>query len=155
MKIRRATRDDEDLFVTIYKSAYSDMERYAYKKDREIKRYFRWLFKRDPEGLFFALNENNLPVAIIACDSTWFSSYEYTQVGEIHELAVMKNYQGRGIGRKLMITGEKYFIKKELKKAELWVGEENRRAIKFYLSLGYTPREKAWGDWIRMVKSLI
>ncbi len=154
MKIRRAERDDEEWFRRIYISAYSDMERYAYRKDREIRRYFRWLFKRDADGIFFALNKNKNPIGVIACDSTWFSAYEHCNVGEIHELAVMKEYKRKGVGKKLISVGEDYFRKKGLKRAELWVGENNRDAIEFYRSLGYSLKEKAWGEWLRMVKNL-
>ncbi len=154
MKIRRAKREDEEWFHLIYTSAYSGMERYAYRKDREIRRYFRWLFKRDRNGIYFALNENGSPIGVIACDSSWFSSYEHSNVGEIHELAVMKVYQKRGVGHKLISAGEEYLKARGLKKAELWVGEENIPAIRFYRSLGYVLKEKAWGEWLRMVKEL-
>jgi len=74
-------------------------------------------------------------------------------VGEIHEIVVLKEYKGRGIGKKLMEVAENYLKSKGYSIIELWVGEKNHVAKKFYEKLGYVAEEQ-YGIWIRMVKKL-
>ena len=46
-----------------------------------------------------------------------------------------------------------HFKKLGLKKAGLWVGEKNDRAIKFYEKYGFKPVRK-YNQWVRMEKNL-
>ncbi|EDY34177.1 hypothetical protein ABOONEI_2733 [Aciduliprofundum boonei T469] len=45
---------------------------------------------------------------------------------------------------------EKAMEKLKPSKIELWVGEKNENAIKFYENLGFKRKEKA-GKWVRMI----
>lgn len=151
LKIRKAKIDDLKAFVSIYKSAYQNMQEYAYRKERNIKYYFKWLFRRDREGLFVAEIDEK-PVGFVACDAYWHSFFDES-IGEIHEIVVAKEYKGRGIGKKLMEVAEEYLKSKGYKKIELWVGERNHTARKFYEKLGYKAGEK-FGKWVRMMKNI-
>ncbi len=151
MIIRRGKKEDIKHFVEIYQDAYEDLEEYAYTTRREIKNYYRWLMNRDPEGIFFA--ELSEPVGVIACDSNWFSPFEMKKVGEIHELAVKREFWGKGIGSKLLEKGIGYLREKNKDFAELWVGERNDRAKKFYEKHGFKEKGR-FGKWIRMFRKI-
>jgi len=153
--IRKAKTDDIDSFVKIYQKAYRGLEEYAYKTRKEIRRYFKWLRRRDPEGIFVATVSE--PVGFVACDTNWLSSFEGKEegekVGEIHELFVSPEWQKKGIATVLLFKALEYAREKGQEMAELWVGEKNYRARRFYKENGFKEEGK-WGHWIRMVKKL-
>lgn len=143
--IRKIGKNDIDKFIEIYESGYGKMDRYFYKNRKAIKKYFKWLIKRD--GFF--IMEGNEAISFIVCDSNWIGLYG--KVGEIHEIAVKKEWKKRGIGKMLVRIAENYLKAKGCNVFELWVGEKND-AIKFYKKLGYKEKEKI-GEWIRMEKA--
>jgi len=150
MEIRRAKKEEMGEILDAYMDAYSEMDKYCYKNRRDAKRYMKWLFKRDVDGIFVAV-ENNI-IAFVASDSLWHSFYE-GNVGEIHEMFVRREWRNRGIGRKIMEKAEEYLASKGNKVIELWVGKENEKARKFYAKIGYEERDVS-NEWIRMVKRL-
>jgi ribosomal protein S18 acetylase RimI-like enzyme len=149
--IRRVRRDDISSFVEVYISAYRGLEEYAYTRRREIRHYFKWLFARDKEG--FMVAEVTEPIAFVACDTNWISFFERKQVGEIHELFVMPDYRDKGVGKFLLEKALEYARERKRDLAELWVGEKNFKAIKFYQSFGFEESGK-WGKWMRMIRKL-
>jgi len=134
--------------IRIYTSAYQDFPEYAYPNRREAKRYLKWLFKGDPQGLFVA-EWGGKTVGFIAVHSKWYDWQEYL-VGEIHELAVDEGYQGKRIGKALIQEAVAYLKSKGRKRITLWVGEGNERAIKVYEKLGFIKLYR-WGIWMRMI----
>jgi len=151
VRIRNATKENRKSFVKIYSEAYSNLEEYAYRSNKETKRYFNWLFQRDPDGFFVA--EIGEPVGFIACDANWFSFEGDGDSGEIHELFVKPEYQRRGIGKNLLLHGIKYLENMGKKRVGLWVGIKNTVAIDFYRKMGFKKGE-CWGKWLRMVLRL-
>jgi len=150
--IVRADEGDEDSFVELYLLSYRNLEEYAYRTKKEVRSYFRWLLRRDPEGIFkYLLNDE--PVGFISCDSNWISYFEERNVGEIHEIFVHPEQRGKGIGRELVKKGIQHFRNRGLDTCELWVGERNEGAKKFYRSLGFRE-QGSWGKWIRMIKKI-
>ncbi len=149
-KIKVADKEDVEKFVEGYVCAYKDLEDYKYRTRREVKNYFKWLFKRDPEGIFI-MEEDGKLVGIVACDSNWVT--EKGRVLEIHELFVLPEYRGTGAGEKLLDIALGYAKKKGLKKVMLWVGKGNERAIRFYKKEGFKIVGEQ-GKWLRMEKSL-
>jgi mycothiol synthase len=58
-------------------------------------------------------------------------------LGEIYVLAVNPDYKGQGIGRDLTITGLNYLKYQGLNNVMLYVGVENKPALKLYKSLSF------------------
>jgi mycothiol synthase len=58
-------------------------------------------------------------------------------LGEIYVLAVNPDYKGQGVGRDLTITGLNYLKYQGLNNVMLYVGVENKPALKLYKSLGF------------------
>ncbi|MDI6690031.1 MAG: GNAT family N-acetyltransferase [Actinomycetota bacterium] len=134
--------------IRTYISAYQDFPEYAYPNRREVKRYLKWLFKGDPQGFFMAIWDSKT-VGFIAVHSKWYD-WQEDLVGEIHELAVDKRYQGKGIGKALIQEVVEYLKSKGRKRITLWVGGRNERAIKVYEKLGFMKLYR-WGIWLRMI----
>jgi len=153
--IRRAGREDEKAFVRIYKAAYVGLEEYAYRKRKDIRWYFRWLLRRDPEGFFVAEDsaQKGSPIGFIGCDANWISPFEGKPVDEIHELIVHPNWMGKGVGKRLLLKGLEYGKSRGEEIAELWVGYTNFKAKMFYFKMGFEERERI-GRWVRMIKNL-
>jgi len=124
VEIRKAERTDIDEFVKIYTESYRGLENYAYTRKRDIKNYFKWLLSRDKDGVMVAVIENKA-VGFVACDTNWFSIFERKMVGEIHEIFVLPEYRGRGIGTKLLEKSLEYSLEKKRKVAVV-VGGKNK-----------------------------
>ncbi len=138
--------------VELYMRAYRGLEVYAYKGKEDVSSYIDWLEKRDRGGIFLAFKDDRL-VGFIASDAKWFSKREGKVVGAIHELVVDETYRRKGVATLLMNEAIDYFRKRGLDMAELWVGDENETARKFYKKFGFRESGR-YNYWIRMVRSL-
>jgi len=152
LKIERVKKEELPRLVEIYLKAYEGLEEYAYTHPEDVKSYLNWLWNRDSEGFFVAKVGDKI-VGFVAGDANWFSKREKKQVGAIHEIVVLPEYQGQGIGKALMEKVLSYFKEKGLDTAELWVGDENERAHEFYKRLGFQS-DGRYNYWIRMTKRL-
>jgi mycothiol synthase len=135
--------------VALYRQAYRGLEEYAYRTDREVAEYLRWLYKRDPQGFLVARLDGEL-VGFIATDARWVD-YSGERIGEIHELAVDGRVQGRGIGKALCLAGLDALRSRGHRRFGLWVGEQNTRAQRLYEKLGF-KKIGQWGIWVRMIR---
>ena len=151
-KIERAKEEDLEELAKVYLEGYRGLEEYSYTHPEDVRAYMRWLWRRDPEGVFVAKVDGRI-VGFVAGDANWFSKREHKKVGAIHEIVILPEYQGMGIGHALMEKILDYFRNKGLHIAELWVGDENHRAIEFYRNFGF--REKGqYNYWVRMTLDL-
>lgn len=152
MEIRKVKRDDVESFVNAYIESYRGLENYAYRSRRFVKGYFKWLLSRDSQG-FIVAELDGRAVGFVACDANWISFFELKKVGEIHEIFVLPEYRGRGVASKLLDSALKYTKERGRDLAELWVGETNEQAKRFYEFKGFKAVGKVW-KWVRMIKEL-
>ena len=61
----------------------------------------------------------------------------------IEDIVVAETYRGKGIGRSLMVTAQKWAKDQEAPTLGLWVWSGNNRAISFYEDLGFTITRQA------------
>lgn len=66
------------------------------------------------------------------------------KIGQIRFMAVSNNYQGKGLGKKIITYLEEKAGQLELQSIELQAREN---AVKFYESCGYTIKEKSFLLW--------
>jgi mycothiol synthase len=132
----------------VYLSAYEDYPQYSYHSPKKVKRYLKWLYKGDPKGFFVAFHKERV-VGFLSAHASWEDFFE-GEVGEIHELAVDKKFQGKGVGKMLIQKALAYLKESGQERVGLWVGEENKRAKKFYQKMGFVS-ERKWGKWERML----
>ncbi len=152
-KIKRLSIEDFNTqlkdIIEVYHNAYIEMPVYAYQKRHDIKGYLKWLYKVDPDGFFVAVLNNKIVGFIAVCQNWWdYVLNEY--IGEVHELAVEKDYQNSGIGSLLFETATD-LLRQTHNTIGLWVGEKNQRAITFYKKRGFEVSRKV-GKWLKMIK---
>tara|TARA_Y100000310_G_C20666335_1_gene807691 strand:+ start:1455 stop:1901 length:447 start_codon:yes stop_codon:yes gene_type:complete len=129
--IREANEEDISKIIDVETS--SDYKFRKYKKIDEKVR--KWWFKEIKNNLkkgwkYFILIEKNKYLAYTAIELK-------TRVGDIGYLAVIKKYQGKGLGKKLMKHLEKYARKNNIKMLKLEVDNKNISAIVLYSKLNY------------------
>ena len=151
-KIERAREEDLEDLVKVYLEGYRGLEEYSYTHPMDVRAYMNWLRRRDKEGMFVARAGGRI-IGFVAGDANWFSKREHRRVGAVHEIVVLPEYRGMGIGHALMDRVLNYFREKGLHLVELWVGDENYRAIEFYRNLGFKEKGR-YNYWVRMTLSL-
>jgi ribosomal protein S18 acetylase RimI-like enzyme len=84
----------------------------------------------------------------IVCVAIYGHESEKGAIVWIREIAVRPEFQGQGIGRKLLLQGLKYGIEHGAKRAFLAADEYNHNAIKLYQSVGFVPKDGPQIDMI-------
>lgn len=154
IKIERLEKLDQETLerlIEIYMRGYEGMREYGGEGESYAKRYLRWCWNKARDGFFVAKVGGEI-AGFIVCDNDWFSRYEDRVVGAIHEFVVDRKYQGHGIGHRLMEKCLEY-LSRHNDRIELWVGEKNEGAMRFYEEYGFRKVGHS-GIWVRMVKDL-
>ena len=152
VSIEKANSESIEELARIYLEGYKGLEEYAYTHIEDVLAYLNWLFRRDVAGIFVAILDGK-KVGFIASDGNWFSKREGKVVGAIHELVVLPEYRGMGVGKKLLKRAIQYFKERGLDTVELWVGDKNSWALEFYKKHGFVEKDR-FNYWIRMTKAL-
>ena len=100
------------------------------------------LLIRNPQTCFVALK--GIKIISAVCGS-WDG-----RRGFVHHLAVLPEYQGKGIGREMMAEVERRFNAAGIVKMTFLVEQDNLEVVAFYRKLGYEVRE----DLIALSKTL-
>ncbi len=90
------------------------------------------------EGGMMILTYDNEPIGIIRASE---DDYEGESAMNIGPLAILPEYQGKGLGRELLRATVDFAYKKFYKKIVLCVNAENERAKDLYLKEGFTQVE--------------
>lgn len=111
-----------------------------FNKESFKKLYRIWvdnsLNKKFADKLFYTLQENTV---------TGFVTLKKEGItAKIGLIAVHPNFQGKGIGRKLISDCESYCIKNGVEQLLIPTQQENLNACNFYLKLGYSVQEKIY-----------
>ncbi|HRX92425.1 MAG TPA: GNAT family N-acetyltransferase [Candidatus Izemoplasmatales bacterium] len=108
--------------------------------------------REHPENTYVALVGNKI---VGFCSYMKSRDEDLADAGEIVAIYVLKEYQGQGIGKKLMDVC--YRELKEYPRLSLWVLGSNDKAIRFYSSQGFAKDGKTKTIYdreaIRMVKN--
>ncbi|NJE29768.1 GNAT family N-acetyltransferase [Thermococcus sp. 18S1] len=154
VKIERLPKLDQETLerlIEIYMRGYEGMREYGGEGESYAKRYLRWCWNKAKDGFFIAKIGDEI-AGFIVCDADWYSKYEGRTVGAVHEFVLDKKFQGHGIGHMLMEKCLRYLAERT-DRVELWVGEKNEGAIRFYENYGFKKVGQS-GIWVRMVKDL-
>ena len=108
-----------------------------------------------PTSLIFLAFEQAKPVGI-AVFFLGFSTFAARPLVNIHDLAVLPEYRGRGIGRRLLEAVEQNARKLGCCKVTLEVGQDNHLAKGLYRSVGFAEMmsAEAAGAAVFMTKKL-
>jgi mycothiol synthase len=104
-------------------------------RDVELREREPWF---DPDGFFIAERDH----AMVAFHWTKIHTAEQAgdgaPIGEVYVVGVDPDAHGGGIGRAITAAGLNYLRDRGLKRAMLYVDEDNTAAIRVYSSLGFT-----------------
>lgn len=103
--------------------------------------------KKQPTTLIFLAYLNDEAVGIAVC-FVGFSTFAARPLINIHDLAVLPNHRGRGVGRLLLASVEGRAREMDCSKVTLEVLENNRRAMEVYHAAGFaqaTYQDEAGG----------
>ena len=91
----------------------------------------------DPDG--FLLRDEVIDGSLRLAGFCWTKVHRdhNPPLGEIYVVAVDPDFQGRGLGRRLVLAGLDYLSSLGLGMAMLYVDAANRSAIKLYIDLGF------------------
>jgi ribosomal protein S18 acetylase RimI-like enzyme len=141
-----------DEVAKLYLKSYKNLEEYSYTHEEDVKVYINWLLRRDVAGLFVVKDGDKI-VGFMAIDGNWYSKKYNKVVGAIHEIFVDPDYFDKGVGSMLMEKAIEYFKQRNLDLIELWVGDKNEKAMKFYEKFGFR-KDGQYNFWVRMVKDI-
>ena len=103
--------------------------------------YYTRLGGFSPEKLIFVCHEEKI-VGYCWVEIVPSVDNDSEQEGIIHMLGADPDYQGKGIGRKALMAGLAYLMKKCVKTASLSVDSKNRSACNLYRSIGFERRAR-------------
>lgn len=119
----------DELFFEEYKLIYNECF-YEMRKSLDIKPYnflSDYIQIHDKTKDIFLLIDKDRLVGSVACYGN-----------EIDDLFVAKKYQGRGIGRQLLLWGMRYIRSKNNLPILLHVAAWNKKTVQLYESVGFT-----------------
>jgi len=106
-------------------------------KKRVVKKFYeKWLlnsFKDEKNHRLLVATLNKQIVGFLDCKVLKINK---RKIGIIDLIAVDKHYQGKGVGKSLLLTGFNYFQKRKIKEVYAETEEDNLSAQKLYESLG-------------------
>lgn len=106
------------------------------------------LLRADAETVFVAEEAGKL---IAFCCGQLLKSICYSVFyAEITEVYVEETKQGQGIGKALMSFAEEWYRQRNIHDFQLFTGEDNFKAQKFYENIGYRKSEEVFyrkRDW--------
>jgi len=91
----------------------------------------------DPTALVLLALVDGSPVGIAVC-FFGFSTFRAQPLLNIHDLAVLPDWRGKGIGKALLAAAEERARKRGCCKLTLEVQETNRRALALYETFGFS-----------------
>jgi len=103
--------------------------------------FFEWLDGEDKlQNSAVLVYKMDSKIVGISCTATYAHDSEKGTVLWVRMMAVHPNFQGYGIGTKLLLQTLQYGVEHGAKRAFLHADTENASAIKIYLKAGFHPR---------------
>ncbi len=107
-----------------------------YYKHYDSRKMIKKKIEADPESIIIIENKEKLVSCVFIIYDPW-SSY-------IYHLGVHPDYQGRGLGNKLMDEAERILKMRGTNPITIFVRENNSEALGFYRKRGYKGKSKCY-----------
>ena len=91
-----------------------------------------------PDAASFIAWQGDAPVGLVNC-MAGYSTFKAKPLLNIHDIAVLPNCRGQGIGQALLAAAEQLAIDRGCCKLTLEVLTGNARALQSYLRFGFAP----------------
>ncbi|WP_453993725.1 N-acetyltransferase family protein [Bacillus nitroreducens] len=139
MKIRKAIRSDAPgiakVHVDSWRTTYSGIVPDSYLQQLSYEPRVKMWEKGIPTGNIFVAENNEGEIVGFSCGGKERSGDYKNYDGELYAIYILKEYQGQGLGRKLVIPVVQQLLDKEIHSMLVLVLEENK-ACHFYEALG-------------------
>ena len=140
--VRKTTLDDvretTKVHIATWQSAYKGiipqgfLDKMSDDYEMRVERWAKTLSEGHAEYSLVAEVDGRI-VGILHGGNSRHSEYPHDK--EVYAIYVLDEYQGRGVGKKLIQTIAKTFVEEESKGMVIWVLEENK-SKKFYEAIG-------------------
>jgi len=122
--------------VSVLNSYSSDPSGGERPLSEEVQERLIPALRKHPATLVLLAVADRKPVGIAIC-FFGLSTFQARPLLNIHDLAVLPEYRGRGIGRALLHAAEDRAIRRECCKLTLEVQDDNMRALGLYKDFGF------------------
>jgi GNAT superfamily N-acetyltransferase len=102
----------------------------------EVRRRLPSMLRALPSALVLLAFDDDQPIGAAVCFFA-LSTFQARPLLNIHDLAVLPPYRGRGIGRVLLAAAEEHARRSGCCKLTLEVQDDNKRARSLYQSFGF------------------
>lgn len=134
LKIRKARKGDVAQMVPIWVSEYGKPPYNEKWPEKRARKKIRDYMKEDT--VFVAVSGGKVIGFIIGRTEYWHDGYH----GQVDELVVSDEYQGKGVGTALMDRMERLFRSKGIKNMSLYTSPK-AKAMDFYRKKGFKEAE--------------
>jgi ribosomal protein S18 acetylase RimI-like enzyme len=134
VSIRPATLDDIDSLLPLLKELFSIEEDFVFNETKQRKGLVKLLSSE--KGRVMVATINNEVVGMCSIQ-TLISTAEGGIVGLIEDMVIKKKYSGRGIGKTLLASIEKWGKLQGMTRLQLLADKNNVPALKFYEKCGW------------------
>lgn len=146
MQIRRAQPTDGDgigrVHVETWRTTYAGIVPADYLAELSAQKrgdfWENFILKADPDRFLLVAHSPETGIVGFASGGVPFHPVEGYS-GEIYAIYILKEFQGQGLGRRLMSAGANQLLKMDLRSMLVWVLAANEAARKAYEALGGTP----------------
>ncbi len=135
IKIREASVSDMDSLVELLKTLFSVEEDFVFNESLQRRGLAMMLENQEERCIMVA--ETDGKVIGICSIQTLISTAEGGQVGLVEDVVVNPSYRGKGIGKMLLSSLEKWAKKRGLKRLQLLADQNNLPALEFYEKMNW------------------
>lgn len=102
--------------------------------------YFKKMFEAGENGLVLVAEDQGTFVGYLAGKVSDMPSYRVKEgFAELTDMMLKPEYQGKGVGTKLVSTFKEWCTGKDIQRIAVSVFAKNLRAIEFYKKMGFLP----------------
>ncbi len=143
--IRKSTVEDAKDYANIinksWKDTYGDYISYEHIDDefnveKLISEFPKYINSKDYTVYIISLDGKNVGIIELGIYEDKYKE-DMTGIGEIRSFHIKKEFQGQGIGSKVIEFAKNELKERGYKTICLWVKKQNHKAIKFYEKFGF------------------
>jgi GNAT superfamily N-acetyltransferase len=141
--IRFGKLEDVDELVGLLQELFSLEEDFEFSRERQ-KKGLELMLAKSPDRLVWVAESGGKVVGMCTAQ-VLVSTAEGGEAALVEDVVVHEDFRGKGIGKKLMTTLEKWADKRGIRRLQLLADQKNTPALQFYSCLGWSRTQlKCW-----------